>query len=68
VLCGKDLPALANAEIDHIVERADGGTDEPSNLRTLCVACHADKTKRAARARRMSRAGQANLFEKGEQQ
>ena len=25
---------------DHIVERADGGSDDPSNLRAVCAECH----------------------------
>jgi hypothetical protein len=27
-------------EADHILPRAEGGSDDPSNLRTLCVECH----------------------------
>lgn len=27
-------------EIDHIVPRASGGSNERSNLRTLCAICH----------------------------
>ena len=27
-------------EIDHILERSRGGTDDPSNLRVLCSTCH----------------------------
>lgn len=29
---------------DHIIRREDGGTDEPSNLQTLCQRCHSAKT------------------------
>lgn len=36
--CG--LPAT---EVDHIIPVADGGTDHPSNLRSLCHACHASR-------------------------
>ncbi|AXQ62059.1 HNH endonuclease [Gordonia phage Float294] len=32
-------------QVDHIVERIDGGGNEPSNLQLLCDACHADKTR-----------------------
>lgn len=47
--------ALAT-EVDHILELADGGTHERSNLRSLCSACHLTKTgqarhERAARRR-----------------
>ena len=32
--------------MDHIVEHAEGGSLEPENLQTLCVACHKKKTKK----------------------
>lgn len=38
----------------HIVELADGGSNEPSNLQLLCPNCHAKKT-RMNRVRRASR-------------
>lgn len=28
------------AHVDHIVPKAKGGSDEVTNLRTLCVSCH----------------------------
>ncbi len=31
-------------EVDHIVRLADGGTDHPSNLQSLCEDCHKEKT------------------------
>jgi len=31
-------------EVDHIVRKADGGTDDLNNLQGLCKACHQDKT------------------------
>ena len=34
-LCGR--PAV---EVDHVVPHAAGGTDQPSNLRSLCHVCH----------------------------
>lgn len=38
--------------VDHIVAKAEGGTDDPSNLQTICTPCHATKTRaEAARAR-----------------
>ena len=27
-------------DVDHIIPKADGGTDDPANLRTLCRPCH----------------------------
>jgi 5-methylcytosine-specific restriction endonuclease McrA len=32
-------------QIDHIVELADGGKDEFTNLQALCPNCHAEKTR-----------------------
>jgi 5-methylcytosine-specific restriction protein A len=31
-------------EVDHIARLADGGSDHPRNLQSLCRRCHADKT------------------------
>lgn len=33
-------------EVDHIKPVAEGGTDDPRNLRLLCVPCHRDVTRR----------------------
>lgn len=50
-------------EIDHIRQRAEGGTNEMTNLRTLCVGCHADETRMfASRRAEARRASKANLF------
>lgn len=40
------------AEIDHIVERADGGTSEDRNLQLLCKKCNRKKMGQSARLRR----------------
>lgn len=29
---------------DHIIRKADGGTDEEDNIQTLCLNCNSDKT------------------------
>lgn len=31
-------------EVDHIIEKAKGGTDAPDNLQALCHSCHKAKT------------------------
>jgi hypothetical protein len=31
-------------EVDHIINKARGGTDDAANLQTICRACHAAKT------------------------
>ncbi|MBP8226102.1 MAG: HNH endonuclease, partial [Acidovorax sp.] len=35
-----------SAFVDHIVPKCDGGSDDDSNLETLCRACHTRKTDR----------------------
>lgn len=37
-------------EIDHIVNKAQGGTDDESNLQTLCKSCHQTKTHTESQA------------------
>jgi 5-methylcytosine-specific restriction endonuclease McrA len=39
------------AEIDHIVAVADGGTNDPQNLRLTCLACNRKKAGEAVRRR-----------------
>ena len=31
-------------DVDHIIPKACGGTDDPCNLQSLCRACHKQKT------------------------
>jgi 5-methylcytosine-specific restriction enzyme A len=38
----------SRANVDHIVDKRDGGTDEDSNLQVLCNPCHSAKTCRTA--------------------
>lgn len=40
--CG--APVGESGHVDHIKPRAQGGTDDESNLQTLCDACHSRKT------------------------
>ena len=40
-ICGDE-----GTDVDHRVERRDGGTDEPDNLWLLCNRCHKAKTAR----------------------
>lgn len=42
----KYLPAGARVwEVDHIVPRSQGGTDELDNLQVLCGRCHREKSE-----------------------
>lgn len=36
-------------EVDHIVERRAGGTDDDDNLQSLCKPCHSRKTRATER-------------------
>jgi 5-methylcytosine-specific restriction endonuclease McrA len=40
VRCGSGFMLSAH----HVIPRAEGGPDHPSNLETLCVRCHAQET------------------------
>jgi len=35
-------------QVDHIMQKSEGGTDDESNLQAICVACHKTKTAREA--------------------
>lgn len=34
----------AATDVDHIIPRRQGGTDDPANLQSLCHSCHSKKT------------------------
>lgn len=38
---GRPTPAT---QVDHIIPKAKGGTDDPENLQAICDECHAEKT------------------------
>lgn len=35
-----------SAFVDHVIPKAEGGTDDESNLQALCKSCHTAKTDR----------------------
>ncbi|MGS0941563.1 HNH endonuclease [Pseudomonas luteola] len=39
-------------EVDHIIGRASGGSDDDSNLQSLCIPCHKLKTQKESLAAR----------------
>lgn len=43
--CAKQGVARLARDVDHIVSKAEGGTDLDSNLQCLCAECHAAKSK-----------------------
>ena len=44
--CGRITMDL---ECDHIVNKAQGGTDDLDNLQSLCKVCHLEKTQQESR-------------------
>lgn len=48
-VCGLTTKDL---EVDHIVNVAQGGTDEDGNLQAICIPCHKAKTARESSAHR----------------
>ena len=47
-LCQSCQRRAAN-EVDHIIGKAEGGTDEASNLQAICTRCHRAKTAQESR-------------------
>jgi 5-methylcytosine-specific restriction protein A len=47
----RPAPLIAH-EVDHIIELADGGSDDDRNLQSLNRECHKRKTEAARKARR----------------
>ena len=52
--CKRNGKCRAGNEVHHIVPRARGGTDDDSNLETLCHACHLQSDAKA-RGRKVSK-------------
>lgn len=49
VPCGKKGRTTEGTEVDHVVNVAEGGTDDVSNLQTICTECHLLKSQEEAR-------------------
>ena len=49
VHCYREGILTIATDVDHIVRKADGGTDSLGNLQSLCKAHHAQKTKEEGR-------------------
>lgn len=43
-VCGSPGCGRAATDVDHIVPRASGGSDDDDNLQALCHECHSRKT------------------------
>ena len=48
-LCKQMGRITESTEMDHIVNVAEGGTDDESNLQSLCTPCHDAKSQAEAR-------------------
>lgn len=48
-VCGKVADA-DQLDVDHIVNIAQGGSDDKSNLQTLCKPCHKIKTQKESQS------------------
>lgn len=49
--CRRAARVTIGREVDHVVPKARGGTDDDGNLQTICRACHKAKTAAEARGR-----------------
>lgn len=56
-LCQLCLPSKLTpaTEVDHIIPRCKGGTNEIDNLMSVCSDCHSEKSKREANPRYVPR-------------
>ena len=46
VVCAKKGRLTEAREVDHIIPKAQGGTDAESNLQSICKPCHKIKTQK----------------------
>lgn len=44
--CAKCGILTTELEADHVIPLCKGGKDDESNLKALCIPCHAEKSKR----------------------
>ncbi|MDF0628268.1 MULTISPECIES: HNH endonuclease [Acinetobacter] len=44
LICKANGHVTEATDVDHIIPREHGGTDDPSNLQSLCSPCHKEKT------------------------
>ncbi|RSE14425.1 HNH endonuclease, partial [Acinetobacter johnsonii] len=47
--CCKCQRVTMNLECDHIVNKAQGGTDDMDNLQSLCKPCHDKKSQQESK-------------------
>lgn len=44
-VCLEDYKITPATEVDHIIPKSKGGTDDPDNLQSICTDCHRVKTE-----------------------
>ncbi|MDO5769444.1 MAG: HNH endonuclease [Psychrobacter sp.] len=44
VACKRTGRLVPATDVDHIIPKSQGGTDDPDNLQSLCKSCHRHKT------------------------
>jgi 5-methylcytosine-specific restriction protein A len=44
VACKRSSRYVPATDVDHIINKANGGTDKLENLQSLCKKCHRTKT------------------------
>lgn len=57
VPCLKQGRTTAFAQVDHVIPKAQGGTDDPENLQCICADCHAFKTQGESRGKNIAPVG-----------
>ncbi len=45
--CGKEASESTKLEVDHVVPRSKGGSDDPTNLGAACYDCNRGKTNKS---------------------
>lgn len=63
--CGYHDPTGMSLEADHIINHAQGGTDDPDNGQTLCKRCHRNKTAKESAHGRRTRTKRGPLLHPG---
>ena len=55
MICKGMINSMEKVEVDHIIAKVDGGSNEASNLRLVHSVCHKQKTATERRVRAIMR-------------
>jgi 5-methylcytosine-specific restriction protein A len=47
--CLRAQTLTVGSDVDHVIPKEEGGSDDDSNLQTICGVCHKAKTQREAK-------------------